>query len=165
MTPPVDNSEVLFRQAPRRGTPLFVDRTVTPPVHRLAFRPTPNDADGLSLIRAKFRSLEWSGYRPEKDDSELYVIQLIAEHLCKVAERVELPPLSFPCSPDCLDLLNGEPNAHCTIAQINRVDYDKGGDHKKRILSWTEKLSETIKIEQIHGPFKKPASHFPYRPA
>lgn len=164
MTPPVNVAEVLFRQAPLRGNPLFVDRTVTPPVHRSAFRPSRVDHDGLSLIRSSYRSLEWSGCRPEKEGEELYVIELPVKQLSDIGQISGFPAIEFRCSPDALDDVHGEPFAHCTVLQINRTDYDKDRDSKNRILKWTEKLSESISLAQVHGPLMKPTADVPYRP-
>ncbi|WP_425616033.1 hypothetical protein NA78x_005972 [Anatilimnocola sp. NA78] len=88
----------------------------------------------------------------------------MASHLISIAGSVAIDSFEFGCSPDSLDDKYGEPHAHCTAIQINRNEYDKGGEAQKRIKGWMEKVSALITAEDIIGPHARPSDDVPYRP-
>lgn len=58
-TEPVADHELLYRRIPAASG--FYDAQVDPNPSSLAFRPTKSDTTGLSLSRAKYKSVEETG--------------------------------------------------------------------------------------------------------
>ncbi len=163
-TPAVDEKEVLFRQVKPGGDPIFFDPDRKPAVHRAVFLPSNDDADGLSIIRSKFRSPVWSAYRPEKPCVRFRLACLRIPDLLQVADDCGIQQLNYQTTPDVLDQRHGEPWAHSVIAEINRRDYNSDQDAKKRIKEWAFHLAESLANHDIIGPFDEPRDCDQYRP-
>lgn len=162
----VAGTEDLYRQIPPNGNPPFYQSQASPKVHPVTFRPGSSDLDGLSMLRAACRSLQWSAYRVEQPDKRFRVAQLPVLLLSQLAHDVGFNAFDVQVTPDQLDHRFGEPFAHCVLVQINRPDYDRSPEVKKRIREWTEKVVQVLTDERIHGPFDPPdeASTSTYRP-
>ena len=164
-TPPVESDELLYRQVePHRGSPIYYDPERRPPIHAQLFCPSSADVDGLSLLRARFRSEVWSGYRPEKDDARFCVVRLEYMEIINCALAAGFTDFPLAPSPDALDVRHGEPWAHCVASAVNRMEYDSSKDAKMKIRSWAKQLELLIVEEHVCGPFHKPTDADPYRP-
>jgi hypothetical protein len=160
-TPPVEATEVVVRQIREGGgQPLFFDATrATPPVvHRSLFFPSPKDADGLSLIRLRFRAEAWAAFRSETPDQRYRLARLFPSALIDCARDAGIEWLHFHPSPDDLDREHGQPWAHCDVQEINRRDYDNKADPdaKKRIMTWADKVSALITAADVSDPYPAP---------
>ena len=165
MTPPVEPDEILFRQvAPHGGTPPLFQSGRQPPIHQNAFLPTRADADGLSLVRPRFRSVIWAAFRPEKQDVRYLLAPKSASVLRDLASSVQLP-IEFAPSADGLDEKHGEPFAHCVATSINRTEYDGSPEAKRKIKEWAAALAASLSEGDLRGPFPQPSEDDPYRPA
>ena len=164
-TPAVTSNELLLRQIGPGGNPIFFDSSKCPPVHPSVFRPTEKDADGLSLIRGRFRTDVWAAYRMEQPSVRFRLARLSVSRLSNVAVALGIPELSFPTSPDGLDRLHGEPWAHCVVSEINRTAYEADRETKKRIKEWALAVAQSIAIDDVVGPYDEPTEdQHPYRP-
>jgi len=83
---PVADHEILYRRIPATGG--FYDPHVDPNPSPLAFRPTQLDTTGLSLSRAKYKTLEQAGQG--REGKQYFVAVLRAGDLRRLAWR------SFP---------------------------------------------------------------------
>jgi hypothetical protein len=108
-TPSVDESELLIRQISPGGNPIYFDPARKPPVHQQAFLPSRKDADGLSLIRGRFRSDIWSAYRPEQPAVRFRLVHVQASGLDQVADDCGIREFSYQSTPDALDNQHGAP--------------------------------------------------------
>ena len=163
-TPDVDSSETLYRQVSPGGNPIYYDGEKEPPVHWSLFIPSKRDTDGLSLIRARFRTKPWAAYRAEKPSTRHRLALIRAGFLRDVAEAVGIGALHCDPSPDVLDEQYGEPWAHCVAREINRDAYDSDGEAKKRIKSWAYQVAASLSNTDVEGPFESPAEQDAYRP-
>ena len=159
-------TEDLYRQVPPNGDPPFFQAQGSPKIHPATFRPGRSDLDGLSMLRAECRSLQWAAYRVEQPDKRFRVAQLPFRVLSQFAQDVGFDAFDVQVTPDQLDHQFGKPFAHCVLVQINRPDYDRSPEVKKRIREWTERVVQALTDERIHGPFDAPdeASTSTYRP-
>ena len=165
-TPPVSGNETLLRQIGPGGNPLYFDPDREPVVHAALFIPTSQDHDGLSLIRALFRSRPWAAYRTTKPDTRHRLAPLAEADLKHLAIEAGLPRLDFKPTPDDLDARHGEPWAHCVAVQINRVDYKDKSDTSKNeaIKNWAKAVAASLSLDHLEGPFDPPGANDPYRP-
>ena len=170
-TPTVDPDEILVRQIKvGGGRPLFFDETrAAPPfVDRSLFLPSPNDVDGLSLIRLRYRSDVWAAFRSNTPDQRYRLARLLPSALIECARSVGIEWLHFSPSPDELDREHGEPWAHCNVQEIKRKDYENKSDRtaKDRILAWANAVSTSVTLADVSSPFPPPdPAHDRYRPA
>lgn len=164
-TPNVDENETLYRQVGPGGNPIYFDPERTPVVHQSRFLPTSQDADGLSLIRSRFRTEVWSAYRKEQPAVRFRLAVLHAHSLQQLASESGFETLSYGLNADGLDEDHGQPWAHCVVLQINRADYDGDADAKKRIKKWAMRVATLLTQQDVIGPFDEPTSQDPYRPA
>jgi len=160
-TSAIEVSEIVVRQIKEGGgEPLFFDETRdTPPaVHWSLFRPSRSDVDGLSLIRLRHRANVWAAFRAETPDQRYRLAHLLPSSLRELARIAGIEWLTFSPSPDNLDHQQGEPWAHCVVADINRRDYDNKLDlhAKKRIDSWAKAVSNLVTLVDITGPYPPP---------
>jgi hypothetical protein len=164
-TPSVEANEKLLRQVGPGGTPIFVDPKRKPPIHFSRFIPTSDDADGLSLIRSRFRSEVWAAVRRERPDVRFHLARFLAETAIAIAEDVGLGALDFLPTEDALDQEFGEPWAHCVVQQLNRTEYAQNREAKKRIKEWAHRMAEGIPWNDVTGPFAEPSDQDAYRPS
>jgi hypothetical protein len=163
-TPPVELSEPLHRQVGPGGNPIYFDADRAPPIlHYSLFLPGRDDADGLSLIRARHRTPIWSAFRPETLDVRYRLACLTAEDVANRA-RVAGFSVNFDLNPDSLDHRFGEPWAHCVVREINRTAYDTDKEAKRRIKDWAHRMVEQIAPSKVIGPFAEPSPADTYRP-
>lgn len=163
-TPDVESDEVLYRQISPGGTPIYFDPNRTPRVHSAALIPSHQDADGLSLIRSRYRSVIWAAYRAEKPTVRFLLASLPFGELSHLDTKREfLNPKYLPTT-DGLDERFGEPWAHCVATHINRTDYDNDRNLKVRIKEWALAVANGIATDAIFGPFDEPDDRVPYRP-
>ena len=164
-TPSVVENELLYRQVPPGGNPIYFAPSQKRPVYRAVFYPTQKDTDGLSVIRSKFRSQVWSAYRIEQPHVRFRLACLPNQHLRRIAGDCGIQTLSYLPTPDELDNQHGVPWAHCVITEINRTDYDSDTTAKKRIKEWALGVADLLGETDVVGPFEKPGEHDHYRPA
>lgn len=163
-TPPVQANESLYRQIGPGGNPIYFDPTRAQCVHRSSFLPTTQDVDGLSLIRSRFRTAIWSAHRPELPDVRFRLAVLRSVVAREVAINAGFTHLEFEPSPDTLDERFGEPWAHCTVSQINRLDYDSNQTVKRMIKEWAMGIANSVSEQVVIGPFDAPGHDDDYRP-
>ncbi len=163
-TSPVDHRELLYRQVSTGGEPIYYDPARKPPVHRAAFLPTRKDGDGLSVIRSRFRSLVWSAYRLERPADRFRLACILASTLNQFAGDHGIQDLHYTPTPDRLDKQYGEPFGHCSVAAINRAEYDADEAARVRIKEWALAVANHITNEDVLGPFAQPTENDHYRP-
>ena len=163
-TPPVTNDETLYRQIGVGGNPIYFDPSRQPPIHRSLFLPSPNDSDGLSLIRARFRAAAWAAFRVEHPEVRYRLAQLLAAELEHHGQNVGFSDFPIESTSDALDDKHGPPFAHCVAIRINRVDYDSNAEKKKLIKEWALRVSDCLTRTAIIGPFAMPVDGDAYRP-
>lgn len=165
-TPPVALLEVLYRQLGPGGDPLFYDPTRQPPIHSALFLPGKKDTDGLSLIRASYRTEIWSGTRIENPDIRYRLAKLTAEQLSKIAQNTSLGSVSYDITPDAIDERFGEPFAHCSVPEVNRTAYDANRSAKRGIKEWAVAIANALTEDELIGPFQAPTDQDnPHPPA
>ena len=163
-TPSVDKSELLLRQIGPRGNPIYFDPGRKPPVHQATFLPSRKDADGLSLIRSRFRSDVWSAFRPEQPSVRFRLARMQASSLHQVADDCGIQGFNFQPTPDELDNQHGAPWAHCVNTEINRAIYDSDDAAKMRIKEWALGVGDLFTERDVVGPFEAPMQGDEYRP-
>lgn len=163
-TPAVSPEEIMYRQIPPGGNPIYFDPSRQSPVHRALFLPSREDTDGLSLIRGTFRSPIWSAFREEKPQIRFLLARFQAARLNKAAYWVGPAGLDYHPIPDMLDQRHGEPWAHCVATEINRMAYDSDHAAKKRIKEWALQVEGLVTNQDIFGPFAQPTEADSYRP-
>jgi hypothetical protein len=165
-TPPVEAEENLLRQLSPDTNPLWFDPDRCPSVHHAAFIPSKRDHDGLSLIRARFRSRLWAAYRLNKPETRYRLAPRTVNLLIELAVEAGFPTLTLKPTEDDLDARHGEPWAHCVAMQINRRDYDDRTNKRMRacIKSWARLVATSLTADIIEGPFDPPTDSTPYRP-
>lgn len=128
--PPIEPQEELLRRVPpsyypdpeRAGTPKWI-----------AFQPTRDDADGLSLNRRRFvTSLEDFSYNPPRTKRRS-IAQIRAARILELGLHVEPRPE------------NSDPG-HAVVPEMNRTDYDAGGQKKAAIKEWALNLARACKM-------------------
>jgi hypothetical protein len=163
-TPPVDSTEIVFRQIGSGGNPVYYDPAQSPPIHQSVFLPAKLDSDGLSLLRARFRTQIWAAHRLENPTARYRLAQLRVLHLEQFAWEAQLQSLAFSSTPDALDEQHGEPWGHCVVATINRTDYEQNVAIKRCIKEWALRLANFLGRENVLGPFPTPTAADPIRP-
>lgn len=163
-TPSVDESELLIRQISPGGNPIYFDPARKPPVHQQAFLPSRKDADGLSLIRGRFRSDIWSAYRPEQPAVRFRLVHAQVSSLDQVADECGIQEFSYQSTPDALDNQHGTPWGHCVATKINRTVYDSDDAAKRRIKEWALGVANLFTEQDVVGPFDAPRQGDEYRP-
>lgn len=163
-TPPVEPDETLYRQLTPGGKPLYFDPTRNPPVLAAVFIPGTADIDGLSMIRARYRSPVWAAFRPNRPETRFSLATCAVSALRDIALRCGFT--SWPCipDPDELDGRFGEPWAHCVLGCVNRSDYESDHNTKKQIKQWAKWVAESLGPQNIARPFSPPTDDDPYRP-
>lgn len=161
---PMHEPEVLYRQVGTGGSPIFFDPDRSPPLFPAVFLPSRADVDGLSLIHSRFRSTVWSAFRVEQPEVRFRIVVLTREFLQEAATIAGIKDFDLRSTPDALDKRFGPPNAHCVASAINRRDYDQDREARKRIKSWTQRISNSLSAADVVGPFPIPESEDSYRP-
>lgn len=164
-TPNVEHSEIVYRQIGPGGNPIYFDPTRRPPIHRSLFIPNAEDTDGLSLIRSRFRAEIWCAHRMERPAIRFRLAVLTVAGLVTEGRASDISDLRFEATEDSLDAQNGEPWAHCIAVTINRTDYDRDEQVRKRIKEWAKRLQDSLTASEVLGPFSSPDSGHSYRPS
>ena len=162
VVPPIPGR--VYRQLIKGGNPIWVSPTRNPPVDSVAFIPTKEDTDGLSLIDFNTRSEVWAAHRVESPDIQRYVVLIEVSMIEEVARECLLSH-EMKCDPDELDKNFGEPFSHWLAVRINRREYDGKNDVKKNIKSWAKTLASRISKESISKLQPLPSYTNRYRPA
>lgn len=127
---PIADHEILYRRIPAASG--FYDPLVDSNPSPLAFRPTSQDTSGLSLSRAKYKSLEQAGCG--REGKQYYVAVLRAGELRRLGINVVPSPMP------------GDPG-HCEIAELNFANR-KG----MPFVEWQALLAEQLCL-RVEGPF------------
>jgi len=152
-TPPVGQQETLLRQISPGGDPVYFDPTrIESPVDKAVFLPSPDDSDGLSVIRNQFRSLARASRRKEKPGAKFHIASINVLELQNTARDAGFSVLSFCVNADAFDADFGEPWAHCTITEINRIDYDGNREAKIRIKEFARLVAKQITALRVISP-------------
>ncbi len=157
--------ETIYRQFSKRldlpQKPWF--ESGTPPVPPAFFNPSPNDFDGLSVIRAVQRHRRWAGrrYRPEEPNNGLDEAFKLG---CLFADDVSNAGMNVKLSRDEFDARH-ETNAHAVILElsIEHKTGQRGEEAKKQFISFRNKLRFDL-CNQIIGPFDLPDDSTPILP-
>jgi hypothetical protein len=104
---PVDPRESVFRRIPI--IPNSYDPSLATPVGALAFRPTDDDVDGISLYRELFVSAQDVARSARKPASFYVVARLNAAEILALDVRLVPTPGNLP--------------GHVSIPEINKKDY------------------------------------------
>ena len=128
-TEPIEDDERLFRRVP--VNPRYFDPAVDPRPTPLAFRPRNEDATGLSLSRAKYKTMEEVAANPR--GSSYYVAVLIAGELRARGIRVEPNPVP------------GDPGH----AELPDLRYDNRSTDQAE--EW--QVSLATELSEMRGPF------------
>ena len=131
-TEPVADHELLYRRIPAAIG--FYDPQVDPNPSPLAFRPTKSDMTGLSLSRAKYKSIENVGQG--RKGKHYFVAVLRAGDLRRLGMDVRPMPLK-------------EDPGHCEIADLT-FDSRKAMPFRE----WQALLAEQLCL-RIEGPFPR----------
>ena len=129
-TEPVADHELLYRGIPAASG--FYDAEVDPSPSPLAFRPTRSDTSGLSLSRAKYKSIAEAGRG--REGKQYFVAVLRAGDLRRLG--IEVVPRPVEDDP-----------GHCEIADLTF-------DNRKAMpfAEWQALLAEQLCL-RIEGPF------------
>jgi hypothetical protein len=108
---PVDPSEIILRRIP--GSSDYYNPSLADPVLAFAFRPTPQDIDGISLYRELFVSPEQVASKARKPASSYVVARLLASDILALGltiaptpgdgslpGHVSIPEISWPAYND-----------------------------------------------------------------
>lgn len=155
---------MVYRQVGPGGNPIYFDPNRSPVLYQSLFLPGRDDQDGLSLIRARYRSDIWSAFRPQNPAVRYRLARLIAGDAESIAKTVGIDDLHFDPTPDLLDEQHGEPWAHCVLREINRAIYDTDADAKDRIKEWALMMAKHVAESDVAGPFVAPTAADAYRP-
>lgn len=132
-------------------------------MHWTFVRPTPNDSDGVSLIRKRYRAMTWAAFRPNKPKTRYEVAIVSAKVLRTLAVDAGLGSLSILPTPDDLDVREGHPWAHCVLAEITWEAYSDP-DSKLKIKEWAQAVAKSVRTRDVVGPFSVPGPADEYRP-
>ena len=163
-TPNVDVNELLYRQIGPGGDPIYFDPERNPPVHQSRFLPTSKDADGLSLVRGRFRTEIWSAYRMEQPAVRFRLALLHASRIQHLSVNLGFQAWTLASTTDALDAKFGAPWAHCVAGEINRAAYDNDSNAKIRIKEWAMQVANLLTNQEVLGPFQEPTDVDSYRP-
>ena len=128
--PPIEPQEELLRRVPpiyypdpeRAGTPKWI-----------AFQPTRDDGDGLSLNRRRFvTSLEDFSYNMPRTKRRS-IAQIRAAHILELGLHIEPRPE------------NDDPG-HTVVPEMNISDYSAGGQKKAMIKEWALNLAQACEM-------------------
>ncbi|HPM81470.1 MAG TPA: hypothetical protein PLF81_12265 [Candidatus Anammoximicrobium sp.] len=126
----IADHEILYRRIPAASG--FFDPQVDPNPSPLAFRPTRHDTTGLSLSRAKYKSLEEAGCG--REGKQYYVAVLRAGELRRLGMDIVPRPLE-------------DDPGHCEIADLNF-----GNRKAMPFAEWQSLLAEQLCL-RVEGPF------------
>lgn len=127
---PIADDEILYRRIPASSG--FYDPDVDSSPSPLAFRPTQLDTTGLSLSRAKYKTLEQAGQG--REGKQYYVAVLRAGELRRLGMEIVPRPLDD-------DL------GHCEIADLTFANRKS-----MPFAEWQALLAEQLCL-RVEGPF------------
>ena len=127
---PVADHEILYRRIP--ATSGFYDPHVDPNPSPLAFRPTLLDSTGLSLSRAKYKTLEQAGQG--REGKQYFVAVLRAGELRRLGMNIVPRPLK-------------DDPGHCEIAELTFANRKS-----MPFAEWQALLAEQLCL-RVEGPF------------
>ena len=139
-TEPIGDDELLYRQIPVSLN--LYDPILRPHLLPDAFRPNANDITGLSVYRAKYKSIEQAAQG--RSGKQYYVAVLRAGDLRSKGIEISARPLE-------------EDPGH---AEIPGLTYQNR--HDDRALEWKVLLSQELCL-RVEGPFTSPYSDFGIR--
>jgi hypothetical protein len=130
---PVDESEFVYRRIPR-----MYYTNLEMPVQREAFRPTKNDATGVSVLRARFaQPAETLAHVDPSKVNDYFVARLAVRDLVNLGLTVVPEPTA------------GGPPGHAVIPELNWQAYQGKKEHWKPILVELAKLAGA---DIVHKP-------------
>lgn len=132
---PVQDDELLYRRIP--GSTNWYDPNRTPPLEAEAFRPNRNDETGISLARAKYKTIQQAALG--RAGKEYCIAVLRAGDIRSAGLEVTAQPL--PDDP--------------SHAEIISLTYDNR--QSKQAIEWRTTLAEQLCL-RIEGPFSTPES-------
>lgn len=127
---PIADHELLYRRIPAATG--FYDPQVDPNPSPLAFRPTQQDTTGLSLTRAKYKSLEQAARG--REGKQYYVAVLRAGELRRLGMDVVPRPVA-------------DDPGHCEIAELSFANRKA-----MPFAEWQALLAEQLCL-RVDGPF------------
>ena len=130
----IADHEILYRRIPTASG--FHDPQVDPNPSPLAFRPTKEDTTGLSLSRAKYKSLEQAGRG--REGKTYYVAVLRAGELRRLGMDIVPRPLE-------------DDPGHCEIAGLSFANRKA-----MPFAEWQALLAEQLCL-RVEGPFPQDA--------
>lgn len=138
-TDPVMPDEHLYRRISLNANPpgLSDDRVVL----QQAFLPRKNDVDGISLVRAKYRSANEAALPPNSTHRE-YVVAVVK------AADLESLGLTLDVTPDDIDIELGT-HAHVSVREMNAANYKS-----PEVKDWARQIAEHHVLEVL-GPFEQ----------
>lgn len=130
---PVEDSEFVYR----RIHPRFCNPNLALPVQRDAFRPTEEDATGLSVVRAHFaRPVDTLAILEEARAKAYYVARLAVRDLRNLGLTVVAEPVP------------GGPPGHAVIPELSWQAYQAQKQHWKPLLVELAKLASADIVHQ-----------------
>jgi len=139
---PVDDAEDVLRRVPQAWYP---NERGEPQPRIDTFLPTSADLTGLSLSRAKYRSIESAarGSDPSKvyHVASLQVSKVRSARLDGVSQALEVTADPQP----------GD-DGHTQIPLLYRRDYDSDPVKKTRIKEWARKLASSVAVMALVSP-------------
>lgn len=129
---PIADHEILYRRIPAASG--FYDPHVDPNPSPLAFRPTQLDTAGLSLSRAKYKTLEQAGQG--REGKQYYVAILRAGELRRLGMEIVPRPLD-------------DDPGHCEIADLTFANRKS-----MPFAEWQALLAEQLCL-RVEGPFPR----------
>jgi len=141
----VDPDEVLYRRISDRSNPAWFLPNQNPAVAPEAFTPNKRDTDGISLLRANYRTPE-DAVRGGMPGKNYYLARVSARRLIDLG-------LSLQITPDEMDRQQspGTPGAHISVPELA---YDKYQADKNRIKEIAEKISSKLSSNDVIGPYQ-----------
>lgn len=130
---PIDDDELLYRRISVRSGWFDVNSRVLSPQ---AFHPYPHDHSGISVFRARFRSIESAAAGPSPDG--YYVVVLQAGELRANGIRVEPQP---------------DVDGECDVSHAELPDLNVAAKKSPEIIALKPVLVELAMRRPIEGPF------------
>jgi len=147
-TPPIHSTEVVFRQL-RSAVVVAAESPDDPNRFYSEFLPSSGDSDGLSMLRAAYRTPVWCAYRKAKPDERYRLFRFTFGELELAAVGWSL---TAKVDPDDLDDEFGEPFAHFVLPEVNKPDYKNNPEARARIKTWARQVLRLISAASMVPP-------------
>jgi hypothetical protein len=135
---PVDDGEFIYRRIHRT----FLDPRAPIPIQLPAFRPTANDATGLSFFRACFLA------QPQDALATLAPDKAKNYYVARLAVR-DVRSLGLTVVPEPVP---GEPRGHAVIPELSWASYQAQKQHWKPLLVELARLASAAIVHQPAAP-------------